>query len=272
MPVLKYCSEKEYDGYIRINSCAKQWLSDRDYDIELPHGRVDFSLRYILKGFGYCEIDGKMQQITEGSLMLHPPKMRQNYSFKKSDESIILWAHFSGTVCKTFSNLIEDSPLIIKIQDRNQFESAFEKMVVSHYKKAEYSELQSCGYMTVIISLIAQSKILINKNNSSSKNEDIEKIISIMHENYNKPINIKKYAELCCVGEDHFIRLFKNYTGLPPYNYQLRIRIDRAKDFLENTSINIRDCAETVGFDDAAYFSRVFKRFTGHPPSYYYKL
>lgn len=270
MSVLRYCSEHEHDGYLRVNSCCKQWLSDRNYDIVIPNGRIDFSVRYVLKGLGYCEIDGKMIPIHEGSLMIYFPKAKQNYSFKKSDQSIIMWAHFSGSACDLLRETISNTPAIIKIQDRKQFESTFNKLIVSHYKKNEFSESLSTGYMLALISLIAQSNI-ITSSDFNLKNENIEKIISLMHENYNKPIDIKEYAKICCVGEDHFIRLFKAYTGYPPYNYQLKIRIDRAIEMLENTPITINDCSETVGFSSAAYFSKVFKRLTGHPPSYYKK-
>jgi AraC-like DNA-binding protein len=268
---LTYSSEREYDGYLRINSCGKQWLADRDYDILLPEGRIDFSIRYTLKGLGYCVIDGKSMPVNEGNLVVYFPKTTQRYGFKKSDDSIILWAHFSGTACELLKNSLVNSPSIIKIQDRKQFESAFEKMILSHYKKNEYSDTLCNGYMTVLISLIAQSNILTTKSVPKSKNENLEKILSLMHFNYNQPIDIKEYAKICCVGEDHFIRLFKAYTGLPPYNYQLKIRINRAIEMLENTPITIKECADVTGFNDITYFSKVFKRFTGHPPSHYKK-
>ena len=65
MSVLRYCSEYEHDGYLRVNSCCKQWLSDRNYDIVIPNGRIDFSVRYVLKGLGYCEIDGEMVNLND---------------------------------------------------------------------------------------------------------------------------------------------------------------------------------------------------------------
>lgn len=278
MPKFRYSSDHEYDGYLKVNACGKQWFSDRDYDILIPKGRVDFSIRYVIKGTGYCEVDGEFLPCPEGSLMIHFPKSSQHFIYKKSDNCVILWVHFSGTVTETLTECLSKAPAIIKIQDRKQFESAFENMIISHYKKNDYSNLLCNGYTLALISLTAQSIFLANnismtftKNNSISKNEAMEKVISLMHENYNRPINIKEYAGLLFVGEDQFIRLFKIYTGFPPYNYQLQIRINRAVELLENTAITIRDCAETVGFDDPAYFSKVFKRFTGYPPSHFKK-
>lgn len=270
MPKLPYTSEHEYDGYIKVNSCGKQWLADRDYKTVNPEGRIDFSIRYVLKGLGHCEIYGKTEPVNEGCLMLHCPKAAQNYSFKKENQSVILWVHFSGTACELLKKSVSKTTAVIKIQDRKQFESAFERMIAAHYKKNDFSDSLSSGYIIALISLVAQSNT-IAENSSNFKNENLERILSLMHNNFDQHIDIKEYAKICCVSEDHFIRLFKAYTGLPPYNYQLKLRIDRAIEMLENTQITVSNCAETVGFQNAAYFSKVFKRFTGHSPSYYKK-
>lgn len=272
MQKLAYTSEQKYDGYLKVNNCGKQWTNDREfYDTVKENGRIDYSIHYISKGVGYCEIDGTVYPIPEGSLVLYYPKVRQHYSFKKKDAAVMMWSHFSGTACDMLKKYISSPAIVIEIQDRKQFEAAFEKMIISYYKKDVFSDSICEGYMTVLLSLIAQSSIRSTTKSSKISNENLEKVLSYMHLNFNKPINIKEYAKICCVGEDHFIRVFKAYTGLPPYNYQLKIRITRAIAMLENTPITISECAEAVGFSDTAYFSKIFKKFTGHPPSYYKK-
>jgi len=232
-------------------------------------GRIDYSFIYVLEGIGYCEIDNIKYKVPAGSLMLYFPKEEQNYGFIKDDNSIILWSHFSGTACDTLIECGFKTPTIVNVCDRKQFESAFIKMIAAFYKKNEYSEMLTAGYMAVLISLVAQSNLNNAKNNLKFSNEKLEKVLAEMLIHYNLPINIKKYAEYCNVGEDHFIRIFKAYTGLPPYNYQLQLRINHAIELLENTPMTISECAEEVGFGDAAYFSKIFKRFTGKSPSYY---
>ncbi len=271
MEKLIYSSEREYEGHLRVNSCGKQWLADRDYDTVRENGRIDFSVHYIAKGRGYCEIDGKIQTVEEGSLILYFPNIRHHYSFKKEDAAVMMWSHFSGKTCEIFEKTFSLPSLIVKIKDRKQFENAFEKMIVAHYKKTEHSDMVCEGYMTVLLSLIAQSNSQSDENKATLSNENIEKILSLMHLNYNKPIDINEYAEICHVTKEHFIRIFKAYSGLPPYNYQLKIRINRAIEMLENTPMTVGECAEVVGFSDNAYFSKVFKRITGHSPSYYKK-
>ena len=48
-------------------------------------------------------------------------------------------------------------------------------------------------------------------------------------------------------------------TGLPPKVFQLRLRLDRAKELLATTGQSIEDVAEAVGFDDSFYFARLFQ-------------
>lgn len=271
MPQRKFTTEKEYNGYLGINSCGQQWLVDRDYNTVRENGRADYSIHYIAKGQGCCEHNGKSHTIPEGSLVLYFPRVRHHYYFKKEDGARMLWSHFSGTACDILDEIKADEPVVIQIGDKKQFEQAFEKMIEAHYNKPAVENQLCNGYMLVLLALIKQSTSLKGESKSKAGNHRLEKVLSDMHVNFDEPIDIKKYAAVCHLSEDRFIRMFKAHTGLPPYHYQLKIRIERAVEMLENQSVNVSECAEIVGFNDAAYFSRIFKKFTGHPPSYYKK-
>ena len=266
----KFSSERKHEGYLRVNSCGKQWLFDGDYHTVRENGRVDYSLFFLSNGVGYYCKNGILNRFEAGSIILYMPDTPQDYLFLQNDGAVHLWSHFSGSACRLLDTLFPEGFAHVTLHDPKAFQSAFDKMILAHYKGEPYSERLTEGYMSVLISLIAQSTSDETHNNRPG-NENIEKVLSDMHEYYNHPINIKRYAELCCVSEERFIRMFKEYTGLPPYRYQLKIRIDRAAEALENTSITVSQCAEMVGFSDSAYFSRIFKKFTGYPPSHYKK-
>ena len=269
MAVLKFTTEKEYSGYMKINSCGQQWLTERDYNTIRENGRVDYSIHYIARGRGCCEFGGKQETIEEGSLVLYFPKVRHHYFFHKEDKTRMLWSHFSGTACSCLKNLRSDKPVILKIDDRKQFELVFEKMITAHWRRMTDGDLLCDSYMPVLLALICQQCAGENSKGSINGNEQMEKVLSCMHVEFNKPINIRKYAQMCFLSEDRFIRMFKKRTGFPPYHYQLKIRIQRAVEMLENSSVTVGECAEVVGFHDIAYFSRIFKKFTGYPPSFY---
>jgi AraC family transcriptional regulator len=63
-----------------------------------------------------------------------------------------------------------------------------------------------------------------------------------------------------------FARRFRTVTGLPPHQYVLRRRIERAKHLLTRTDIPIAQVAFDCGFAHQEHLTRVFKRLTGLTP------
>lgn len=89
---------------------------------------------------------------------------------------------------------------------------------------------------------------------------------------YLTPITIDTLAELFHFSPSYITRIFKKEYGIPPFRYLLGLRIDEAKRMIKaNDSLNIGLIAETVGYEDQHYFSRIFKNVTGLTPSEYKK-
>jgi len=268
--MLKFTTDQVYDGYLKVNSCGQQWLTDRDYNTVREKGRSDYSLFYIARGKATYECNGVCTTVSEGNMILYFPGVRHHYTFKKEDNSELRWAHFSGSACQILAPFFSEKPVVLSVQSKKEFETCFEKMIRAHYKKQEIGTALSEGYLMVLLALTVQSPVF-QKSLSPLTDESLEKVLSQMHVYFNQPIDIAKYANMCHWSKDRFIRMFQAYTGFPPYHYQLRIRIERAVEMLENRSVTVAECAQIVGFSDHAYFSRIFKKFTGKPPSYYKK-
>lgn len=267
----KFTTAKEFGGFLRVNSCGKQMLNDRDYNTLREKGRVDYSIHYIKQGVGYAEHNGQTLLIPQGSIVFFPPNVRQHIFFKKEDSSQMWWSHFSGNACDIIKIQQDQCPVIIEIKDKKHFETAFEKMMQAYYTKEITEDTLCDGFMFFILTLVKESAEISSAVKGSSLSFPLKMVLSDMSINFNEPIDIKKYAAMCHLSEDSFIRMFKKNMGCPPYRYQLKIRIERAVELLENSGMNVCQCGEAVGFPDNAYFCRIFKKFTGHTPSYYKK-
>ena len=68
-------------------------------------------------------------------------------------------------------------------------------------------------------------------------------------------------------GQTRFFQLFRQHTGIPPNEWLIRRRIERARTLLSTTDATVTSVAKQVGFPDIAYFCRIFKRYTGHTPN-----
>ena len=63
-------------------------------------------------------------------------------------------------------------------------------------------------------------------------------------------------------------KIFKAETGDTPIRYLINIRLEKAKELLENGwEGSIQEVAMEVGYDDAYHFSKLFKKRYGVSPS-----
>ena len=91
------------------------------------------------------------------------------------------------------------------------------------------------------------------------------------NKNYNQTLNIDEIATNLNMSTCYFIRCFKQIVKTTPLHYLLSLRMSNAKSLLSNTNYNIAEVAESVGYDNSLYFSRLFHKHTGFSPTEYRK-
>ena len=84
-----------------------------------------------------------------------------------------------------------------------------------------------------------------------------------MKEHYDEKISLQDVADHCYVSQWHLSKLLHKHLGEAFYDLLNGIRVDKAKELLEDPSLRISEIADTVGYADTAHFSRVFKKCTG---------
>lgn len=99
----------------------------------------------------------------------------------------------------------------------------------------------------------------------------IETTIEYMVNHYNEDISLADLANLAGLSTSHYSRLFKQYASYSPIDYLTHLRMDRAKELIILSDYKLKDIAESVGYHDELYFSRMFKKVVGIAPSTYAK-
>lgn len=94
----------------------------------------------------------------------------------------------------------------------------------------------------------------------------IKQALGFLHQNFDHPIKRQDIASAVGVNPNYLNRIFRQEMRLSPLEYLNRLRIRKAKELLSQTQDTVTRIASQVGFDDAAYFSRVFHRLTGKSP------
>src|SRR5215831_19239930 len=86
--------------------------------------------------------------------------------------------------------------------------------------------------------------------------------------NYAERIDAGEIAGEACYSKFHFIRTFKSIYGRTPHQYLTHVRIERAKELLEQ-EVSVTEACFAVGFDSLGSFTGLFKRRVGLTPSEY---
>jgi AraC family transcriptional regulator, transcriptional activator of pobA len=83
---------------------------------------------------------------------------------------------------------------------------------------------------------------------------------------FQEHISLDQIAEIACMSPSHFCRTFKKVTGHPYTEFVKKMRMDKAKNLLQNTEYSIGRIGEEVGFETHSYFDKTFKQLTGISP------
>jgi AraC-like DNA-binding protein len=120
----------------------------------------------------------------------------------------------------------------------------------------------------LVVNLLAQVRGFSKEHRLGSEVEAlIQKARFRFLENLARPLDLESFARELKLDYPAFRRLFKDYTGLSPYQYFLQLKIHRARHLLQEGNLSVKEVAYELGFDNQYYFSRIFKKKTGRSPS-----
>jgi AraC family transcriptional regulator len=92
-------------------------------------------------------------------------------------------------------------------------------------------------------------------------------VLDLIEERLTDNIRLEELAAVAGISQFHFARQFKASVGVSPHEYQLRRRIERARNLLLASSEPTQtEIAHSLGFSDESHFRKHFKRIVGVTP------
>lgn len=100
------------------------------------------------------------------------------------------------------------------------------------------------------------------------KKDIAQQMIYYFEEHYQEEVSLEQVAASMYLSPYYISRIFKSETGEPPIEYLIWLRMEKAKELLENESAkSVQQVAASVGYEDAYHFSKLFKKRYGVSPS-----
>ena len=97
----------------------------------------------------------------------------------------------------------------------------------------------------------------------------LRRVTDWMAEHLAEEFSLARLAGQAGMSEFHFNRLFKRATGVPPSQYQIRLRMDAARRLLRETKKSVITIANDVGYSNPSHFAQLFRKEAGLSPTDY---
>ena len=96
----------------------------------------------------------------------------------------------------------------------------------------------------------------------------IQRVMAYIDSHLADPVHVPRLAEIARLSQSRLKGRFKREIGVPPAEYWLRRKVERARVLLQTRSVTY--VAHELGFSSSQYFATVFKRYTMLRPSTYH--
>lgn len=226
---------------------------------------------YCGEGEGWIETAGKTTPLRERQLAVIPAGVPHRYCASSVSPWSIYWFHLQGELVLDYIRQFEldSGHLTLPAGALGELVDGFEQC---------YGLLTDKPYSLPVQALVSSTmgqllgSIGLKAGGSSTdrkRERDLDKVVRYMNERLADAIPLSELAAHAGLSKQHLIYLFNEETGMPPIEYFLRLKMQKAGQLLSLTGMTVKEVAARVGVSDPYYFSRLFKKTMGMSPTEY---
>ena len=151
------------------------------------------------------------------------------------------------------------SPLHFELDSAAQAYLTFMVEEITHQPDVDRDLL-----ITTLLSILSHR--LLDRQTTPQSRLDLARLDQYIDQHLARGIRVEDLAGLVHLSSAHFTELFRIRTGLPPYQYILRKRLNAARQLLLESRLPLIDIAERSGFANQSALSHAFRRHFGYAP------
>jgi AraC family transcriptional regulator, arabinose operon regulatory protein len=227
-----------------------------------------FTFEYVLSGKGVVKIGDDEEEVSSGDLYFLPQGIPNDYHASLEDPWRKFFFNIRGNL---IPSLLKSYQLNFKHVIRgigDQVKPCFETMMfVCENSNEDAHHLAAIQLHQLLCTAWSHQNKLTCEY--SSEMISAQRFIESYLEN---TFTLQDLCDFLSRSRTHTIRTFKSATGLTPYDYLLKRRIERSKLYLMNTNMSIREISQRLDFADEYYFSNFFKKKVGKSPKNFRKM
>lgn len=274
------------------------------YQMDLLSGKKNFAVEYLEHNldtmlFGHChshfeiyvQMSGRRRyflknhvyEIETGDVVIIAPGLvHKTSNIDKSDYSRLL-IEFDEKYLSDMDAFLGDADLksylspiytngyfIYRNRERTEaILKACHQIAEEYTNPTCFKDMKSRLHVAELILDILHESVAAEQTYEIGSRYKISEILSYINDNYNRDISLKETSEKFYLSYYYLSRLFKEVTGFTFVAYVNIVRVNKAKQMIEESDKGVEWIAEAVGFGSQKQFVRVFKALYGVSPSKY---
>ncbi len=237
-----------------------------------PGVRDHFLIHYIRSGSGYYQTNGTVYKLHAGDVFLAYPESEISYQASIDDPWTYEWVGFSGTDAGAILNhtdFSKEAPVLHAVPYGDALRHQLGRINAAFGNTLEHA-VQMTGELYLLLSILVSNATLAPAQKTTDI-ENVRRAADYISSRYSYAITVEDIAAYVGVSRSTLFRQFQKVENISPKEYLDRFRIQRAAALLESTDLTIDSVAQSVGYDNGLYFSKVFRKYLGEAPSSYRK-
>jgi len=233
--------------------------------VQRHRGTDDTILIHVLSGTGWLEARER-QQIFAGEYVVIPSNRPHAYGADDTDPWTIEWAHFQGASAAAFGALLgaTDAPRTLRLDERGIGIPSISLLYEWLERGCTHANLlRSVAHLRSALTALHIAQLTDPGKRSE---EAVRQSAEWMRDHLECHPPLSSLVKKAGLSLPHYCSLFRRLTGYPPMEHFQRLRIQRACQLLDTTSLRVSEVAALLGWQDAFYFSRCFRKATGKSP------
>ncbi|WFS00421.1 AraC family transcriptional regulator [Rhizobium tumorigenes] len=228
-------------------------------------GQTPFTvLQHTVSGEGRLRYENRNYRLGPGDTLLVMVPHNHRYWLEKNSRWEYFWISMNGEEALRIHQLIlEAAGPLLKLPQGTIDQLADCSLQLIHGAKspAQASTVAYSAAMALYDGVFGSHAFMQTQS-------AMQAVIDHINANLDKPLPVEELAEVSGLSRAHFSRVFAESEGLPPAEFVMQQRMQRAATLLTKAAfLPVKEVAIMSGFDDANYFSKAFRRVYGLNPT-----
>lgn len=216
-------------------------------------------IEYVFSGTGALQTGGDVYYPTEGDLCIVPEKAAYTAETDPCAPWTKMVIHLKGTAAASFVQAFGlDKRILYK--NCGQVQGFFEELFETIKSDEPIELIMEQGSMLLMKLLTA---VCSNEMQNRTVSDEVQVVKRFIENNYQRNLTMDDISAAVFRSNDYVQKQFKQVYGVTPYSYYMELKMECAKNLLQQTNLSIGQIAEKLGYKSDRYFSARFRRVTG---------